>query len=119
MLMQHKAYIFILALCLLCCSRPMSKQPSDLEEQNRLVKQDMNQQQMLLKQAKHDGTTVSEDSVEVELNNRIAYFVTLYGSKEKLEHASGKTIDQIKQENRDMIRMSMVAEKEQRIMQVK
>jgi len=68
-------------------------------------------QNMLLEQAERDSVMVSDDDVEGQLDNRLRYFIQLYGSKEKLEQASGKTIYQIKEENRDAIRNQMVAEK--------
>ncbi len=68
-------------------------------------------QNMLLEQAERDSVMVTDEDVEGQLDNRLRYFIQLYGSKEKLEQASGKTIYQIKEENRDAIRNQMVAEK--------
>lgn len=64
-------------------------------------------------QAERDSVMVSEEDVEGQLDNRLRYFVQMYGSKEKLEQMSGKTIYQIKEENRDGIRDQMIAEKMQ------
>lgn len=70
-------------------------------------------QKLLKAQAERDSVLVGEEDVEGQLDNRLRYFTQLYGSKEKLEQASGKTIYQIKEENRDAIRDQMVAEKMQ------
>ena len=68
---------------------------------------------MLMEQAERDSITVSEDDVEGQIDNRIRYFTQLYGSKEKLEQMSGKTIYQIKDEFKENVREQMIAEKMQ------
>src|SRR5690606_28996838 len=68
---------------------------------------------LMVEQAERDSLIVSEEEVEATLDNRVRYFVSLYGSKEKLEQASGKTIYQLKDENRDIIRETMMAERMQ------
>ncbi len=76
-----------------------------------LLLQEMIIQKLLIEQAERDSVLVSDDEVEGQLNNRLRYFTQLYGSKEKLEQASGKTIYMLKEENRDIIRDQMIAEK--------
>ncbi len=78
-----------------------------------LILQQMILQKMLLEQAERDSIMVSEEDVEAQLENRLRYFIQLYGSKEKLEQMSGKTIYQIKDENRETIKEQMIAEKMQ------
>ena len=73
--------------------------------------QSMIQQKMQMEQADRDSVNVSEEDVEGQLDNRLRYFVQLHGSKEKLEQVSGKTIYQLKEEYRDVIKDQMVAEK--------
>jgi peptidyl-prolyl cis-trans isomerase SurA len=73
--------------------------------------QSMIQQKMQMEQADRDSVSVSEEDVEGQLDNRLRYFISLYGSKEKLEQVSGKTIYQLKEEYRDVIKDQMVAEK--------
>jgi peptidyl-prolyl cis-trans isomerase SurA len=75
--------------------------------------QQMILQKLLLEQAERDSVSVTDEDVEGQLENRLRYFINMYGSKEKLEQISGKTIYQIKEENRDAIREQMVAEKVQ------
>ncbi len=77
------------------------------------ILQGMIMQKMLIAQAERDSVLVSEEDVDGQIENKLRYFIQLYGSKEKLEQLSGKTIYQIKEENRDAIRDQMVAEKMQ------
>jgi len=73
-------------------------------------------QQMILRkfeleQADRDSVMVDDADVDGQLDNRLRYYIQLYGSKEKLESVSGKTIYQIKEENREAIKEQMIAEK--------
>jgi peptidyl-prolyl cis-trans isomerase SurA len=77
------------------------------------ILQQMILQKMLVEQAARDSVVVGNEEVDATLDNRIRYFVSLYGSKEKLEEASGKTIYQLKEDNRETIRETMLAEKMQ------
>lgn len=70
-------------------------------------------QKMLVEQAERDSLVVSEEEVESALDNRVRYFISMFGSKEKLEEVSGKTIFQLKEDYRDMTRENMMAEKVQ------
>lgn len=76
-----------------------------------IVLQEMISGKMLVEQAERDSLIVSDDEVEGQLENRIRYFIRLYGSQEKLEQASGKTIYQMKETYRDVIKEQMAAEK--------
>lgn len=60
-------------------------------------------------QAEEDSITISDNEVEQELEARLRYFISQIGSREKLEEFYGKTILQIKEEYREMIRSSMIA----------
>lgn len=70
-------------------------------------------QKMLVEQGERDSVVVSEEEVEGNLDNRIRYYIGLYGSKEKLEEVSGKTVFQLKDEYRDFIKETMMAERVQ------
>ncbi|MBL7683606.1 MAG: peptidylprolyl isomerase [Flavipsychrobacter sp.] len=70
-------------------------------------------QKMLVEQAERDSLVVGEEEVEAALDNRVRYFVGIFGSKEKLEEVSGKTVFQLKEEYRDMTRENMMAERVQ------
>lgn len=76
-----------------------------------LILQDMISGKMLVEQAERDSLLVSDDDVEGQLDNRIRYFIRQYGSQDKLEAASGKTIFQMKEAYRDVVKEQMMAEK--------
>ena len=77
------------------------------------ILQQMILQKMFAEQADRDSLIVSDEEVESKLENRIRYFVNMYGSKEKLEETLGKTTYQLKDENRDLIKEQMMAERMQ------
>ncbi|KPL12450.1 MAG: hypothetical protein AMS26_17720 [Bacteroides sp. SM23_62] len=61
-------------------------------------------EKLLLNQAKIDSIEVSESSVEMELDNRLSYFISMIGSPEALEDYFGKTILEIKEDMRSSVR---------------
>lgn len=70
-------------------------------------------QKLLVEQGDRDSVVVSDEEVEAQLENRVRYFIMQYGSKEKVEELSGKTIYQLKEENRDVTRDMIMAERVQ------
>ena len=68
-------------------------------------------QKLLVEQAERDSLLVSDEDVEGTIENRIRQFIRQYGSKEKLEEVAGKTIYQLKEENRDVFKEQLMAEK--------
>lgn len=83
------------------------------EEMKCQMLQQMILQKMLVEQAARDSVIVTDEEVEGSLDNKIRYYVSLFGSKEKMEQNAGKTVYQLKEENRDAVRESMTAEKMQ------
>lgn len=70
-------------------------------------------QKMLLHQAETvDSIEVSDDQIEANMNQRIRYFVSRMGSEKKLEEYYNKSIEDIKDEFRDMIREQMMVQQE-------
>jgi len=70
-------------------------------------------QKMLLHQAKTiDSIEISDDQVEANMNQRLRYFVSQMGSEKKLEEYYNKSIEDIKDEFRDMIREQMLVQQE-------
>ncbi len=72
-------------------------------------------QQMLVRkammlQAQKDSLPVSDEEIEAALDQRIRYFVSMYNGKEALEQIAGKTIYQIKEDNRAVIREQKLTE---------
>lgn len=70
-------------------------------------------QKLLVEQAERDSLLVTDEDVEGTIENRIRQFIRQYGSKEKLEEVAGKTIYQLKEENRDVFKEQLMAEKMQ------
>lgn len=71
-------------------------------------------QKMLLYQAKViDSIEISDDQVEANMNQRLQYFISQMGSEKKLEEYYSKSIEDIKDEFRDMISEQMLVQREQ------
>ncbi len=65
----------------------------------------------LVMQAQRDSVEVSDDEVEAQLDNRIRYFVSQYGSKDALEEIVGRTVYQLKEDFRPGIREQLITKK--------
>ena len=61
-------------------------------------------------QAEKDSLPITEEEIDAELDNRIRYFISAYGSKETIEEIYGKTIYQLKDEFRPQIRDKKLAD---------
>jgi len=70
-------------------------------------------QKVLIEQAGRDSVIVSDEEIEGNLDNRIRYFVSQYGSEEKLEEMAGKSIYQLKDDYRIMFRDKLTADRMQ------
>lgn len=70
-------------------------------------------QKLLAEQAERDSVIVADEEVDATLDNRVRYFIMQYGSKEKLEEISGKTVYQLKDENRELTKEMMLSERMQ------
>ncbi len=90
-----------------------NQDPNFSDTMKCMLLQQMIMQKMLLEQAERDSVQVSDEDVEGQLDNRLRYFTNLYGSKEKLEQLSGKTVYQIKEEFRESIKEELVTQKMQ------
>jgi len=64
-------------------------------------------------EAERDSIYVSPDEVDSELNRRIQYFISMFGSEEKLEEYYGKKIYDLKDEFRDDINQQLLSERMQ------
>jgi peptidyl-prolyl cis-trans isomerase SurA len=65
---------------------------------------------LLLNQAKIDSIEVSESQVEMQLDSRLDYFINQIGSQERLEQYFKKTILEIKEDFRDLIRDQLITQ---------
>ncbi|MEI6435186.1 MAG: peptidylprolyl isomerase [Bacteroidota bacterium] len=70
-------------------------------------------QKLLLHQSQVDSLTVTDAQVESEMDRRMRYFISQAGTPERLEEHFGKTLLEIKNELRDVIKESMLAEQSQ------
>jgi peptidyl-prolyl cis-trans isomerase SurA len=73
-----------------------------------LILQKMLSDNLLLNQAELDSVVVSESDVDRSLDQRLRYFITQFGSQEKLEEYYGKSIIEIKEEFREMVKNYML-----------
>lgn len=62
-------------------------------------------------QAERDSIVVTNDEVDSELSRRIQYFISMFGSDEKLEEYYGKSIFDLKEEFRDDIYQQLLSDK--------
>lgn len=67
-------------------------------------------QKAMVMQAEKDSIPVSDDDVEAEIDQKIRYFISQYGSKEVLEQIAGKSIYQMKEDFRQPIREERLAQ---------
>ncbi|MBI1287744.1 MAG: peptidylprolyl isomerase [Flavobacteriales bacterium] len=68
---------------------------------------------LLLHRSKVDSLEISDGDVEDELNRRLEYFISQLGSKEKLEEYYEKSILEIKDEFREMIKEQLLTQRMQ------
>ncbi len=71
-------------------------------------------QKLLLNQAKVDSIEITESQVEMELNRRLQQFINQIGSEKQLEDYYKKTILEIKEDFRELIRNQLLTEEMQR-----
>lgn len=66
---------------------------------------------LFLSQAQLDSVTTTPEEVEVELDRRIKYFISIFGSKDKLEEYYGKSVLELKDDFKDDIEKQLVTDK--------
>lgn len=66
---------------------------------------------LFLAQAQIDSVTVTSDEVDAELDRRIRYFISVFGSREKLEEYYGKKILDLKDDFKDDIQKQLLSDK--------
>ncbi len=64
----------------------------------------------LVLQAEKDSLPVSDEEIDIQIENRIRRFIGAYGSKEELERIAGKSIYQIKEDFKTPIRDQTLGE---------
>ncbi len=71
-------------------------------------------QKLLVNQAEIDSVVIPETQVEMELNQRLDYFVNQIGSQEKLEEYFNKSMLEIKEDFREIVREQLITQQMQR-----
>lgn len=73
-------------------------------------------QKLLLNQAELDSVEISDSRVESAMDARLRYFINQFGSQEKLEEFYQKSVLEIKEEMRELVRNEMkISEVQQKI----
>ena len=91
-----------------------SKDASSNENASRcVVLEQLLFQKLLLNQSKLDSLKVSDTQIESEMDRRLRFFISQIGSEEKLEEYYGKSIAQIKDEFREMIKNQLLTQQMQ------
>jgi len=70
---------------------------------------------LLINQAKLDSIVISDEQVDSEMENRLRLIENQIGSREKMEAFYGKTVSQIKDEFRPVIRERLMADEMERM----
>jgi peptidyl-prolyl cis-trans isomerase SurA len=68
---------------------------------------------LLLAKAELDSVTVDKQAVESQLDRRMQYFISQFGSEKKLEEYYKKSVDDLKADLRRQVRDQMITEKMQ------
>ena len=68
-------------------------------------------ERLFLAQAMLDSVTTSPEEVDAELDRRIKYFISVFGSKEKLEEYYGKSIIELKDDFKGDIEKQLLSDK--------
>jgi len=88
----------------------MSRQGSQLPENaDCLISEQAIVSKVLMLQAEKDSLPVTDEEIEAELDQRIRYFISQFGTQEQLELVAGKSIYQIKDEARESIKENKLA----------
>ncbi|MGB1247361.1 MAG: peptidylprolyl isomerase [Chitinophagales bacterium] len=70
-------------------------------------------EKLFVVEAERDSIYISDDEVDSELERRIQYFVSLFGSEEKLEEYYGKSVYDLKEDFREDIFNQLLADRMQ------
>jgi peptidyl-prolyl cis-trans isomerase SurA len=85
------------------------KRQGGLEQNECAILDGMLTQKALVLQAQKDSIPVTDEEVDAEIDQKIRYFVSQYGSKEALEQISGRSIYQMREDFKAPIREQRMA----------
>ncbi len=77
------------------------------------ILKDFLEQKLLLNQAKIDSIEVSESTVELQLDQRLRFFISQIGSEEEMENYFGKSMLEIKEDLREVMREQLITQQMQ------
>jgi peptidyl-prolyl cis-trans isomerase SurA len=77
------------------------------------ILEDLLFQKLLLHQAQIDSVVVNDNQVDTEMSRRLEYFIRQIGSEKKLEEYYGKSINEIKDEFRIMVKNQLLIQQVQ------
>lgn len=78
-----------------------------------VIFEEMLAQKLLVTQAEIDSIEITDGEVELELEQRLTYFINQIGSEQKLVEYFGKSIVEIKEDMRDMVREQITTQRMQ------
>lgn len=78
------------------------------------ILEDLLIQRLMLHQASLDSVVVTDERVESAMDQRLRYYISQFGSEKKLEEFYDKSLLEIKDEMREMVREQMMVEEVQR-----
>lgn len=70
-------------------------------------------QKLLLHQSRIDSIEVSQAEVDGQVEQRLNYYIQMFGTAEQFEAYYGKTVAQMKDEYKDLVRDQLLVQKEQ------
>ncbi len=68
---------------------------------------------LMIRQAEFDSLVVGDDEIDMQIERRLRYFISMIGSREKLEEFYGKTVVEIKEEFKPQVKEMILAQKMQ------
>jgi len=83
------------------------------DETKCIILEELLFQTLLLNQAEVDSVDIADSQVEGELERRLRFFIQQIGSEKKLEDYYNKSIEEIKEEFRDLIKDQMMIQQMQ------
>lgn len=88
-------------------------QGANFPDMRCFILKDFLEQKLLLNQAKIDSIEVSESTVELQLDQRLRFFIAQIGSEEEMEEYFGKSMLEIKEDLRTVLREQLITQQMQ------
>src|SRR5450755_4918245 len=85
------------------------KRQGGQEQDGCMILDHMLVEKALVLQAEKDSIPVTEEEIDAEIDQKIRYFISQYGSKEALEQIAGRSVYQMREEFRQPIKEQRMA----------